>query len=324
MNSTCGALLNSTLSGISGGNLTIFAPTDKAWFDTFDMTNFEDFSGLNCTDDYNSTIMDCYDIFSSNTSSIPIADLAQCLPMLSLYHISPQRFDNLSNYTGRANVTVISSALDIRKLILRHASEHNSTHGAMRSHIAAFNVPQVIVANTTSQESMLTGGAASNASIINTYQANDGRLYLINRVLTPPLPLNSTISALNLNNTQNSTEISSFSTRGNITVFYPVGLFNETPDLASLTLPGIFYLNMTNSTSANLTTFAGNPVFIEYGGNTTALLNHNVSVVQPNIPLNNGVLHLVNGTIGAFNVSNTFAAQALRSNMNMWVRWLRQ
>lgn len=194
----------------------------------------------------------------------------------------------------------------------------------MRSHTAAFNVPQFIIANTTSQESMLTGGTASNASIINTYQAGDGRLYLIDRVLTPPLPLNSTISALNLTNTRNSTELSAFAARGNITVFYPVGPFNETSDLASLTSPGILYLNSTNSTSANLTTFAGKPIFLEYGGNATALLNHNVSVIQANIPLNNGVLHLVNGTIGAYNASNTFAAQALRSNMNMWVRWLRQ
>lgn len=341
LNSTCGALLNATLDAMPDRNVTLFVPTDKAWYDTFNLTDFQGFANLSCPTHYDgATIMDCYAMLSRNLSTVSLTNASHCLPLLSLYHTSMYRFDNL---TDRGNVTVIPTALDIRGLAFQLPPFGTNSTRSMASHTAAFNVTQVIVANTTGDPTVLGGGAASNATIVNTYPADDGRLYLIDSILSMPLPLNSTILALNLttgpvdggNHTLNgtgihginNTEITTFSLRRNITVFYPVEGLNEPFDLACQVSPGIFYLNSTTPLSHNLTTFAGKSLLIEYGGTNSSsapLINHNISIVQANIPINNGVLHLINGTIGAYNVSNTQGAQALHTNMNMWLRWLRE
>ena len=295
----CSQLVNSTIPGDSQ-NMTIFAPIDSAWKSSFQINNPESIRNVTFRDDM-MTVSKCYNYFSShNRTKVPMEELSGCLPWLALYHASPERYDELFNSTlNETTVTVIPSYLDLS----------NSTN-------PTFNISQVLVANSTTNGTVLQGGGNNTANIVNTYYAKNGRIYLIDNVLFPPLPLNNTLQSLN-----STVSVDSNFLDQNITVFAPFEeAFGAEPSQnISYVVPEIIYLNHTMAGSLNSSTIDGTPLFVHAENNGTILVG-NTTVARANIPLVNGVLHLIDSTIGTFNMSSSYQARKLRQNWHQWQR----
>lgn len=304
--SNCTLMARDIIEASGTQDITIFAPIDSAWRSAFQMGSPRSLRNLRCSENA-LTAHDCFQIFSShNTSQLPLEDVAPCLSLLTLYHVSPERHDELFNTTvNGSNITVIPSLL----------GQHNSTELLM-----PYNMTQMLIANTTTDGTLLQGGDNTTARIINTYYGNNGRLYLIDKVLFPPMPLNYTVESLN-----SSVPVDDNFLDRNITVFIPVGddAAQIPPgfNVSSYVVPEIIYLNDTMSGSLNLSAIDGNQLLVRAENNDTILVGNNATVTRANIPLVNGVLHLINGTTGAFNISRSFQAQTLRRNWNHWRRW---
>ncbi|PJF18409.1 hypothetical protein PSACC_01812 [Paramicrosporidium saccamoebae] len=267
------------------------------------MTDFTGFENLNCSD---TNVTDCPRLLSGNLSALRVEDVASCIPLMAAYHLVNGTYSNLYNCTDSMNITVIPSALNM--------TYDHSYQGV--------NMSQVIISHVTPDEAHVHSGGNSTAYVTNAYPARDGHVYLIDRVLIPPLFLNYTLNAFNISQPLNTTEM--LGGNQTFTVFLPINQANTTlpSNATSYVLPQLFYLNQTEPTTVNLTALNGNQIMLSVQQNNTVTLNGNVTVVRGNIPLVNGVLHLVNDTLGAANISNTAAAYALRQNMNHWRHWI--
>ncbi|KAG1142383.1 hypothetical protein G6F37_007656 [Rhizopus arrhizus] len=176
------------------------------------------------------------------------------------------------------------------------------------------------------------GGSVSyaNVNLTNVVQASNGYIYIIDKVLVPPVSLNETIEALvhgtnittpfsNLTDsynvtqfeqllmTLNSTNFTAFdlyTNMTNVTYFVPIDtafenltqLNNQSIDdlLASHIVQGLYYTsNITNATV--IQTLAGTN--ITFAKNDTGFIVNNTNIVQPNILLDLGVLHLIDGVL---------------------------
>jgi uncharacterized surface protein with fasciclin (FAS1) repeats len=176
------------------------------------------------------------------------------------------------------------------------------------------------------------GGSVSyaNINLTNVVQASNGYIYIIDKVLVPPVSLNETIEALvhgtnittpfsNLTDsynvtqfeqllmTLNSTNFTAFdlyTNMTNVTYFVPIDtafenstqLNNQSIDdlLASHIVQGLYYTsNITNATV--IQTLAGTN--ITFAKNDTGFIVNNTNIVQPNILLDLGVLHLIDGVL---------------------------
>jgi uncharacterized surface protein with fasciclin (FAS1) repeats len=319
---------------------TFFVPTDQAWNQTFNMTNFQGFENITCS---NSTtnLTGCYALFTQNLSTVRVEELAPCLPLISVHHVAGGNYDKLYNSTSGMNITVIPCGVN-------NAFSPNFT--------------EFLVVNTTSARSYVQGGGNSTALITNSYPGQNGHLYVIDRVLVPQLPLNYTLISLNSTQPFNATlnDTMSMIEDRNVTVFLPyvtygnqslnttafnttysnmapfnTTYFNMTSsdmapfnmssfNLTSYIVPEVIFLNQTSPTTLNLTALDGTDLIFDVTENYTATLNGNVSIIYANIPLTNGVLHLINGTVSSANITNTAAASTLQKNRDQWNRWIRE
>jgi uncharacterized surface protein with fasciclin (FAS1) repeats len=245
-------------------------------------------------------------MLSGNLSALHVKDVAPCIPLMAAYHLVNGTYDNLYNCTDSTNITVIPSALNM-----------TYDHGYQ-----GVNMSQVIISHVTPDEAHVHSGGNSTAFVTHAYSARDGRVYLIDRVLIPPLFLNYTLNAFNMSQTLNTTTM--LGGNQTFTIFLPISQANTTlpANATSYIIPQVFYLNQTEPTTLNLTALNGNQILLNVQQNRTVTLNGNVTIVKGNIPLVNGVLHLVNDTLGTANISNTVAAYQLRQNMDHWRHWI--
>lgn len=316
LSSNCSTCFNYALAGL-GSNVTLFAPTDEAWNATFNMTGFTGFDQINCSG--NQT--DCARLLSGNTTSLRPADIGPCLPLIAAYHVGAGSYrEGGPNGGVMRNITVLPSAM-------------NST---LYNPEMPLNMTQYLVLNSTKNEVTIQGGGNSTAIVVAHHPALNGHLDLIDHVLLPPFYLNDTLTSLNFtqsqsNNATNATTgpMNMTLSPGNITVFVPdsmnltmKGGFGSLFNISSYIVPQVIYLNQTQPITYNLTTLNGDQLILDASGNSTGIINGNVSITRANIPLVNGVLHLVNDTLAPANISNTYAARSLRQNLDHWRRWI--
>ncbi|KAL9549926.1 hypothetical protein MBANPS3_004984 [Mucor bainieri] len=153
-------------------------------------------------------------------------------------------------------------------------------------------------------------GGDANIMTNETIQASNGMVYIIDKILVPPVSPTDTLHTI-----QNasffewlltkSTENSTLDSTSNITIFVPTNdalqnlnftdLNNETLDgaLKAHIVPGVYYTtNLTNE-----------PTTVESVGGTNITLtnsdptNNSSVTVQGNILLNNGVMHLIDSIL---------------------------
>lgn len=315
INSTCYHQTNNTLKSLRPAtNVTIFAASNDAWAKTFKIRDLDELQNLSCSMTPHNLTSNCFELFANSTTQRRIQDFEPCLDQLPFYHIASGLYDELWAYgNATMNVTVVPTLLQ------------------------TMNHTQVLVVNTTGRgETFVQGGGNSTARIINTYPAKDGQIYVIDRVLAPPMPLNYTLISLQSESMRNRAMIDAQafnqtsifnqtlaqieSGYGNFTIFLPENITDFSHvNVTRYAVPQLIYLNETQPRTLNLTTFSGNDFILEIGQNYTAMINSNVTVTRKNIPLQNGVLHLLNSTIaGQGSLNNTMAARSLRFNWEAW------
>ncbi|GAA5807853.1 hypothetical protein MFLAVUS_001232 [Mucor flavus] len=176
-------------------------------------------------------------------------------------------------------------------------------------------------------------GLGYDASINNTFNASNGAIYLINKVLVPPVNFTGTLGAvqnasvfeslLNRTNTtdqtmsvfqmlldQSNITAQDLNDATNITVFVPSNDAFDDVDVSSLDnqtinnmiqahiFQGVYYsTNLTdNSPITAESEYGGSNVTLEENADNGFTVN-GTNVVQPNILLNNGVMHLIDGLL---------------------------
>ncbi|GAA5799273.1 hypothetical protein HPULCUR_004683 [Helicostylum pulchrum] len=197
-------------------------------------------------------------------------------------------------------------------------------------------------------------GLGYDASINNTFNASNGAIYIINKVLVPPVNFTGTLGAVqnasvfeSLLNRTNTTDqnmslfqmlldssnitAKDLNDATNITVFVPSNDALENIDVSNLDnqtinnmiqahiFQGVYY-------STNLTDNSPITAESEYGGSNVTLEENTdngftvngTNVVQPNILLNNGVMHLIDGLLeyetGGDNATSTEGTTGIGAN----------
>jgi len=305
------------------GNVTFFLPTNDAWEKTFNLT------GLNRLPSKasNDTSM-CYDLLTSgDPRSIPSDLLLPCLPALAMYHVAMGRWGSLF-LPETNNVTLVPSLL-------------NTTLDTQ-----PLPLPQVFVANATAHGTTIVSGGNRTAQVVASYGSIEGgQVYFIDNVLFPPLPLNNTATALGFayenlaSGTLNATGITAFVplnvTRPNPRVpgsnpsvtgpgtsnplDHSAPLDHGAPPATNSTIDAMPYVALgdpvfvtDNESTFNLTALDGSLIALNVTADGVATVNGNLSVVQANIPLSNGVLHILDGALVSQPSGKTTRASAWR------------
>ncbi|KAG1350929.1 hypothetical protein G6F62_003120 [Rhizopus arrhizus] len=259
------------------------------------------------------------------------------------YHIVNQSIDiqasfnstNATNSTEAYNATVLNTLVS------------NSTLDKLGTGVPL--VLQRVPADNGSDTSSTTddlmfnytvGGSVEFANINTSQviQASNGYVYLIDKVLVPPVNLSDTIEALvnatnittpftNLTesynitqfeqllttlNSTNSSAFDSLTNTTNTTYFVPIDdAFQGQAEIDNQTIPyflsahvvqGIYYTsNITNTTE--LQSLAGTNITLATNG--TGFSVNNASIIQPNILLDSGVLHLISGVLNYTTSANS-------------------
>jgi len=303
LQSECGALLNSTLSQLSnaGETLTLFVPSDSAWNRTFDMSGFTSWNDLcsgigntttaagNATQPLNQTEslnspqiasppLSCDDLLSTSGNMLPpITQVISCLPQISLYHSVRGNFSELR----------------------RPSSEADSSMGTITVMNTLFQTqsPFMLVANSSADCAYLQSACNHTAVLDSMIPTRDGPVYLIDHVLIPPKSLNYTLADLGLDRFQGQ-NLTAISQNQSVTVFVPI----SSQDILSVPNQQIFltasnmslFLNMQDGSNATLT--------VDDQGNATL---DGASIIYANIPLRNGVLHLLDRMPSVFRENTT-------------------
>lgn len=314
--SPCGQSLNSTLAKISQ-NMTVFAPTDSAWNSTFNLQSFPGFTNSSCSSS-NSTVNanDCYRLLSGNLSASNPQDFLDCVPWVFLYHFAPGSYELMTS----SNSTFASSNASASSIMVVSTALNHTLDGQ--------DGVQVIVANSTNSTYVLQSAANYTANVISANKAKNGYLYMIDKVLIPPLPLNYTLEAFNATGflpPGNSTLPGLNATNSSLTAFVPqASNFTEGFSYSSYIVPEALYLNETKSETLNLTSIGGDQLtFAIDASNRRASINGTLFVTRANIPLAQGVLHFVSPA--ATNTTNSTVSTtgtATPRNQNFWVGWL--
>lgn len=337
--------LNSTLQSMSGEGITVFLPTDAAWNATFDMSNYTGFSNNTC----NATMSDgditnCYEMFTGPLNETSIEDLGSCLSLLPAYHLVRGRHENLLMSTGlggknnMTNQTSESSAGNQGNVTVLYTALGSETG-------FSGNFSQVLIATSMPDGRAQLQGGVQTANITRKLSASDGVIYLIDRVLIPPLPLNNTL--LTLGESQLGDQVANLTLpQSGYTAFLPAfGTSNSTSanitntfNASSFIIPEVIYLNATSGDgseiSGNYTAIDGSPFSLE-SMNSTLIVNGTYPIIAANIPLSDGVLHLFNYTaVSPSNVTSVVNATVpttgpgaanstyLNRNIEHWRRWI--
>lgn len=160
-------------------------------------------------------------------------------------------------------------------------------------------------------------GYGNNATINQTIQAGNGIIYVINKILIPPVNTTQTIDQVQNASTfnqlleQSNSTAEALDAASNFTLFIPVNdalqnLSTSTLDNQTLmnifqahVFPGVYYsTNLTTDQNVTIESTAGTNVTLQKDPNTGAVTVNGTNVVQANILTNNGVIHLIDSILG--------------------------
>lgn len=256
------------------GNITMFLPTNDAWSRVFNLT--KDFN----TTLFNNDTSQCYEILSlPDFKNLSNAELLPCLPSVALYHLARGRHGCLLT-PNEESISIIPSLL-------------NNTLDNQQ-------IDQIIVANATLNSTTIVSGGNRTAEVLASYLTKEGgQIYFVDNVLFPPLPLNYTAAAMNFSYSNFTLPMANATA---ITAFAPLinGTMNGTIINANsyISMGQTIYINR-NETSEILRAQDGSMIKLQVSSDGSAIVNDNLSIVQANIPLSNGVLHFINGTLNS-------------------------
>ncbi|KAG2200092.1 hypothetical protein INT47_007737 [Mucor saturninus] len=179
-----------------------------------------------------------------------------------------------------------------------------------------FGSPLVVQPVNSTGNLTVGDGLGHDAFINQTYNASNGALYIIDKVLVPPTNISNTMNALTDTSffeqllERSSSTWDSLNNYNNFTVFVPnnnalqnVDLSNFEDDvinnlISAHIFQGVIYSsNITNTTDVSAQSLAGTDVVLQRSGNSPNFTVSGTNVVQPNILLNNGVMHLIDGVL---------------------------
>lgn len=289
---------------------------------------------------------------ASDRGGIAFKQASPCIPLLLQYHLVPDQrlfLNSTSSSNSTGNVTSLRTALnDTRFVQLSSVNQTMSSNST--DHIdTAFQA--LLLNQTANGTASLYHGAWQPAQILTneTISGINGVVYFIDNVLLPPANLTESLSMrpdtnqflTALNQTLNSTSNESSSSNGNstasmsnftiagwplqnVTIFAPQdSAFNSSQfNITSYIIPNHVHLfttgnntegnhTSTGSYSMNMTNIQGQAILAQWDASGNATVN-GVQVVEPNILISEGVLHLINGTLSAnqTSTSNSTTAQA--------------
>jgi uncharacterized surface protein with fasciclin (FAS1) repeats len=317
---------------------------------------------MNNNNNINHMVSKCND--SSLAFNATSSELMPCLPQMLQYHLLNETlffnstrfgFLNASSY----NYTVLPTFLNSSSLV--NLSGNDSEDGN-NNQVLVFNISNSngngndngqqddTSVNFTSpfNVSILHGiNPVANVTLFDIPSSN-GILHVIDRLLIPPANLTATINATYMDENDNismnpsvsflnRTDLEMYANMSGITVFLPSAQSNQT-DLSSFNVsnyifPELFYNNRSFELvgnlsenvffQQNLTNLNGEIVPILFGRDNSMLFNGS-RVIQPNILMKNGVLHIFDSSEASFlngnNSDDSVGIQRISSSLGRIMR----
>ncbi|CEP13126.1 hypothetical protein [Parasitella parasitica] len=201
--------------------------------------------------------------------------------------------------------------------------------GQNQSQVLWHNLQQQVdgTSNSTNSSANWTVGSSpgnsANIRLNETIKASNGMVYVIDKILVPPVSPTDSLNAI-----QNasffewlltkSAENSTLDNTSNITMFVPTNdalqnlnftdLNNETLQgaLKAHIVPGVYYTTNLTSESTTVESVGGTNITLTNSDPTSnsSVTVNNAHVVQGNILLNNGVMHLIDSILDFPSVGN--------------------
>jgi uncharacterized surface protein with fasciclin (FAS1) repeats len=232
-----------------------------------------------------------------------LASLVACIPQVLDYHLVPDNMFLVSNGTGSQNS---SSAYSLGSLGLNNATVLQTALNST-AFVNLNGTGQVLIVNATDQGNFVNFGVGPPARIVapnlnvtnSSTNATVGIVQLVDSLLIPPFPLNVTLKIANLTAFGQSVNNTGVLDMAGITVFAPVdaAAANATIDAAHYIIQNdVIYANASLSI-ANVTNMANETLVIT--ANNNQFTYGNATVIHPNIPISNGVLHIVDSLVSA-------------------------
>lgn len=163
-----------------------------------------------------------------------------------------------------------------------YSSAATGTYSSTQSSAPTQNA--VLVVNATTNLTTVQGGGNSTAVVLAGYSFLWGQIYVIDQVLVPPMPLNDTLASLGFDPTLNATGWRDLSQ--DVTAFYSESRGNTTVCVGE----AVFVNSTVGKT--DLQTEKGDMATLDASDAASARFD-DAQIVRANIPLANGVLHLV-------------------------------
>ncbi|KAI8331267.1 FAS1 domain-containing protein, partial [Choanephora cucurbitarum] len=230
------------------------------------------------------------------------------------YHVVNQSII-LSNNTMVFNTLLTNSTVDKLGygLPLFQASNGTSDNGASNNSTIGDGQTN----DTTSSIWTVGTGTENDASFATnqSIQGSNGIAYIIDKILVPPENPNQTLNEL-ANASLFDSLLGQFSgdsldTSSNITLFVPVNQALQNINNTSLdsqtssqivlahVVPGIYYSTNLTSQPTTVTSLAGTNISITNANDSSDnnMQVNGFNVVHPNVLLNNGVMHLIDGVL---------------------------
>lgn len=270
-----------------------------------------------------------------NLQNVSFYNVSACSPLILQYHVVPDERLNLTQSQSKqpSNMTFGLGSFVARQSPFQQNQQQGSQQPEQTLNVTVLrtmlndtrfvqlpqNQSQVLILNQTSTGYYLRHGAWPEARVFvnQTINGTNGVAYIIDRPLLPPLNLTRSLQMLNLtkfaqamNQNQNSSspmqgQGQSYSNMTGITVFAPIDSAvngqnsSQQFNVSSYIIPDqVIYNNRTSQQNSSISVQAmdGQAYNISFGQNFTMMYG-NASVVESNILLSNGVLHIINGTV---------------------------
>ncbi|RCH95415.1 hypothetical protein CU098_007729 [Rhizopus stolonifer] len=248
-------------------------------------------------------------------ANTPFADQFNLIDLLS-YHVvnGTTQFQNSTNIL---NTLLSNNSIDKLgyglPLIVQQQQQQQQ-----QQQYQVYHKRQEMTNNTSSDSIWTVGNGLDNSAHImmnQTIQASNGIVYVVDKILVPPLSPNDTLSAL-----QNVSSFdallgqlsnNSLDSTTNVTLFVPVnevlqnlnatGLDAQTLDtiVQAHIVPGVYYTTNLTLQPTTVSTIAGTNITLTNAdpSNNISVQVNGTNVVHANILLNNGVMHLIDGVL---------------------------
>lgn len=311
--SNCGQILQQQLQQ-QNQNYTIFLPIDQAFGTLGPLVRSGAFR-VNCRDQQQQQCQSNPFISLATQNRGSLSSLMSCIPDILRYHLV---LNNTLNSTSSSstnssnpfsNITILETALNSTVFVNLNGTGQvlvaNATQNGTLIQFGYQRPVRVVGPVLTINGNNSNSGNSGNSS---SYNTSSGTIHLIDGVLIPPFPLNVTLQIANLTDFarayQNNNNTSSNQTMSGMTVFAPLqsqsnntnGNNNITDiDVNRYIIPNqVLYANSTIQ-STNLTNAINETIQLQL--TQDGLTYGNAPVIFANVPIAEGVLHILNSTL---------------------------